>query len=75
MPERKHVGPDAASRYPVDSPVKLQLPNEPPEADFATTEIRHCIVNNMAVVETDNEEVDMAVITAHSHGALHHLPD
>merc|ERR1711888_45545 len=33
VPGRKHIGPDAASRYPVGEPTKLILPGEPVEAD------------------------------------------
>ena len=57
VPGRKHVGPDAASRYPVGPPVKLQLPDEHTEADFSTTEVRHCILDNLASIEpTDRDD-------------------
>ena len=52
MPGRKHVGPDAASRYPVGPAVRLQIPGEPPKADFSTTEIRHSILDSLAIIET-----------------------
>ena len=34
VPGRQHLGPDAASRYPVGVPERLVLPGEPPETDF-----------------------------------------
>ena len=62
VPGRKHVGPDAASRYPVGPAVKLQIPGEPPEADFSTTEVRHSIVNSLATIETAVENMNKAII-------------
>ena len=56
------MGPDAASRYPVGPAVKLQIPGEPPEADFSTTEVRHSIVNSLATIETAVEDMNKAFI-------------
>ena len=44
VPGRKHLGPDAASRFLVDHPKRLHLPGEPDETGFedapATTEVQ-----------------------------------
>ena len=37
VPGRRHLGPDAMSRYPVGKPERLILPGEPPETDFPSS--------------------------------------
>ena len=48
VPGRQHLGPDAASRYPVGDPERLMLPGEPPETDLGaspvTSDLRAIIV-------------------------------
>ena len=63
VPGRRHLGPDAASRYPVGPAVKLQIPGEPPEADFSTNEVRHSILDILASIETAEGDVDIAFIS------------
>ena len=60
---RRHLGPDAASRYPVGPAVKLQIPGEPSEANFSTKEVRHCILDILASIETAEADVAMAFIS------------
>ena len=62
VPGRKNVGPDAASRYPVGPAVRLQIPGEPPKADFSTTEIRHSILDSLAIIETAKEDMDKSQV-------------
>jgi hypothetical protein len=64
VPGRKHLGPDAVSRYPVGPPVKLQIPCEPPEADFTTKGVRHSIIDTMASTDTTEKDMDRALVTA-----------
>ena len=39
-------------------PLRLQIPGEPPKADFSTTEIRHSILDSLAIIETAKEDMD-----------------
>ena len=57
------MGSDAASRYPVGPTVNLQIPGEPPEADFSIEEVRHSIFDTLASMETSEGDVDKAFIT------------
>ena len=43
--------------------VNLQIPGEPPEADFSTAEVRHSIFDTLASMETSEGDVDKAFIT------------
>ena len=43
---RQHLGPDAASRYPVGDPERLALPGEPPETDFEASPL----TNNLRAI-------------------------
>ena len=63
VPGRKNLGPDAASRYPVGPAVQLQIPGEPPEANFSTKGVRHTILDNLASMEFAEGDVDKAFIT------------
>ena len=46
VPGRQHLGPDAASRYPVGDPERLVLPGEPPETDFED----HTLTSNLRAI-------------------------
>ena len=63
VPGKKHVGPDAASRYPVSPGSRLQVPGEPPEAEVSTTKVRHSILDSLAIIETSEEDIDGPFIT------------
>ena len=63
VPGKKHLGPDAASRFPVGHPTRLLLPGEPIETDFGnaplTSELRAMILEGLATEEeadVDTEE-------------------
>ena len=62
VPGKKHLGPDAASRYPVGHPIRLKLPGEPVETDFGdaplTFELRAILVNNLATTEEEDEDTE-----------------
>ena len=51
VPGRKHLGADAASRYPVGPPERLELPGEPAETDFTdyplTKDLRAMILTGL----------------------------
>ena len=64
VPGKKHVGLDAASRYPVSPALKLQVPGEPPEAEVSTTEVGHSILDSLSIIETSEEDIDVALITS-----------
>ena len=62
VPGRQHLGPDAASRYPVGEPTRLELPGEPAETNYAdapvTTELRAVLLNNLASIEHTYEDTE-----------------
>ena len=59
VPGRQHLGPDAASRYPVGDPERLILPGEPPETDFEasplTRSLRAIIIAGLCNDMGDND--------------------
>ena len=64
VPGKKHLGPDAASRYPVGPPVRLELPGEPAETEFddfpSTAELRAYILEGLAILgEEDSEDAGL----------------
>ena len=61
VPGRKHVGPDATSRFPVDPAERLHLPGEPVETDIEEpmkSEVRAAIIAGLATEPSDSEECD-----------------
>lgn len=58
-PGKKHVGPDAASRYPVGQPDKLEIPDESKETDFSVRSISHTMWDNLTTIEMLQDEIDM----------------
>ena len=70
VPGRKHLGPDAASRYPVSEAMELDLSDEPSaDSECTKKEVRHDILNGLAAVEIAESNEDIAVIA----GAEHHI--
>ena len=71
LPVKKHLGPDAASRYPVGHPIRLKLPGEPVETDFTdaplTSELRAILVNNLATREEEDEYTEECLRCAASY--------
>lgn len=61
---KKHVGPDAASRYPVGQADKCHLPDEPPEADFSISSISSTAWDRLASIECVDTDVDSPTITS-----------
>ena len=62
VPGKKHVGPDAASRYPVGQADKCQLPDEPPEADFSVCGDSSVTWDMLASIECAGTDVDTPTI-------------
>ena len=62
VPGKKHLGPDAASRFPVGHPTRLLLPGEPVETDFGdaplTSELRAMILEGLATEEKDDDDTE-----------------
>ena len=62
VPGKKHVGPDAASRYPVGHPTRLVLPGEPVETDYEdnplTSDLRAILLDNLATNEDTEEDCE-----------------
>ena len=60
VPGRKHLGPDAASRYPVSQAEALDLPGEPNETEYEdapmTTTVRADILEGLASVEDEDPD-------------------
>ena len=60
VPGKKHLGPDAVSRYPVGPAEALNLPGEPVEAEFddapLTTKLRADILDGLAVFEDEDSD-------------------
>ena len=64
VPGRKHLGPDAASRYPSGAPKKMELAGEPPETDMTGSiedqsnrnEIRTSVFEGLRIHEEDDDE-------------------
>ena len=71
VPGKKHLGPDAASRYPVSQAEALDLPGEPTETEFedapTTTAIRADILEGLASVEDDDLDDTFLIQEACSH--------
>ena len=64
VPGRKQLGADATSRYPVGDPVRLVLPGEPPETDFAsTTELRAVIMDNIAIRDSQDTSLECEIMS------------
>ena len=65
VPGKKHLGPDAASRYPVGPAESLNLPGEPVETEFddapLTSQLRADILEGLAIVD-DGESDDTSLI-------------
>ena len=62
VPGKKHLGPDAASRFPVGHPTRLLLPGEPVETDFVdaplTSEVRAAVLEGLAANEEDDHDTE-----------------
>ena len=64
VPGRKQLGEDATSRYPVGDPVRLVLPGEPPETDFASTaELRAVITDNLAIMDSQDTSLECEMVS------------
>ena len=64
VPGRKHVGPDAASRYPVGQPDREQIQDELPETDFSLGCISHSVWDNLATVEMMEDDIDVPSVSS-----------
>ena len=62
VPGKKHLGPDAASRFPVEPPTRMHLPGEPSETDYddapLTSDVRAAIIDNLAIIDEEDANIE-----------------
>ena len=62
VPGKKHLGPDAASRFPVGPPTRMHLPGEPPETDYddapLMSDVRAAIIDNLETIDEEDADIE-----------------